>query len=532
MMRILPGIVIPLVLLAAICLAPARIFLPDPPPAREQRDRQAAGVEAVQSMRAAAGPSRTAFANAPSGGKAKPEAASLYGAMDAGARSPSYKEPPAPLSAVPARGLFAARDADESRPVYTDRAMALSPITSIATDGAESWPIPPPAAGPDSAGYAGNLDRLSFTSAVPAALASRTDPAWRPDRAFAEVPAIPNLDHDLIDFFDSPAPSGRSGLNGVNSSQALANLTEGLGPQVSCPSSICSDPPPKGLMLFGRGKYYTEKQQSDWKSGHDSNYDLKNSMFGLGFMQDWSVNSTVGLAVDIMNAQVDAKAPGDMRRNNVRGWLLEGNLKTAVADKYPVDVSALFGRLRHDGEGTWGEYAWKEDEHKSMLYGVTGQIGVPLVFGDDIKLSPSAGFQLLALQSEAYQASTTQGQDRQSYSVGEQTSKSLAVPINIDVKKEYPLCYGMFTPQLNLGLIKEFSDSAMALRAFNSAAASTFLPGAGISPIDPSQSLFYKAGLGLELSTFGGWRIRADYAHYFASKYSNDTFRAEVSRCF
>ncbi len=528
MSRILPGIIIPLVLLAAICFAPARPLLTAPPPAAEHRVQPSPGVEDLQSMRAAAGPPGTVFGKAPAGGKvvtgARPEVARI----DAGAGRLANEKPPAPHNTASVMGLYLTRSADESRSYYGDRETALTPLTPIAPGGGGVWEMPSSAAAP----YAPDPGRLSFTTAMPAALRSRQDPAGEFFAPFAAVPNIPNLDHDLIDFLDAAPPSPRTGVQGVISPNALANLTDGLGPQVNCPSSICTDPPPKGLMLFGRGKYYTERQEPNWKSGLNSYYSLKNSMFGLGFMQDWSVNSTVGLAADIMNAEVKAEGPADARKNSIRGWLLEGNLKTAVADKYPVDVSALFGRLRHEGEGTWGDYTWQEGEHKSMIYGVTGKVGVPLVFGDDIKLAPGVGFQFLALQSEAYQATTTLNQAKEVYSVGEQTSKSLAVPINIEMKKEIPLCYGMFTPQLNLGLIKEFSDSAMGVRAFNSASASAFAPGVGIGAIDPSQSLFYKAGLGLDLSTFGGWRIRADYAHYFASKYSNNTFRAEVSRCF
>ncbi len=526
MLRILPGIIIPLVLLAAICLTPARTILP----------AKAPDLETVQAMHAGPVGQGIMVGKAPAGNKyAWPgidEIPHSKTVPPLEARPPAGRPAVSPAYASPATDLFTSRFAVEVPNAYPelrpDRLSAFSPASGSADSEARVRALSPLAA----AAVPPPLDRLSFTSVLPAALAPRPDLA-QGFAAPAGVADIPNLDRDLIAFLDAPpASASRTGTGITASGTAFANLTDGLGPQMSCPASVCTDPPPKGLMLFARGKYYQERQQPDWKKGLNSNYEQKTSMIGLGFMQDWSVNTTVGLAADIVNAQVDSRWGGDTRSNNIRGWLLEGNVKTSVADKYPVDLSAMYGRLKHDGTGAWNDLAWHEDDHKSMMYGVTGKIGVPLVFGDDFKLAPNVGFQFLALQSDGYQATTTQNQVKETYNVGEQTSKSLAVPINLDLRKEYPLCYGMFTPQLNLGLIKEFSDSAMALRSFNSAAASAFSPAGGVSPIDSSQSLFYKAGVGLELSTFGGWRIRADYAHYFASKYSNDTFRAEISRCF
>lgn len=329
---------------------------------------------------------------------------------------------------------------------------------------------------------------------------------------------------------------------GAFSSTAFASITESVPLNASCPTSVCKDPPPKGITLRGYGRAFTEKQKNGWSNGINSNYETKGKMAGLGYLKDWSIATTLGLSVDYLDAELESKWEGDNRSNQVTGYLFNAHVQTSLMDKFPFEGKFMFGRLNTTGEGQWApkdslsnSIGWIEDKHDSTMFGFSGKVGVPLVLGDDIKLAPDLGIRFIRLQSDAYDVRLSDGRTG---TVNDINSTSLSVPLTLDLKKEMVQCFGTFTPRITGGIIKEFSDTAMGVRAFNASAASRLRFDSDndgyLESIDESQRTFYKIGAGADLTTVGGWKVNGDFSYIWhgPGKYKNSIFTLEASRCF
>lgn len=459
------------------------------------------------------------------------------------------RKPAAAPRPVVERNIFAAApkrsgNATSGKSPFMVPAPASTPLpTAIATATVTPPALAPlhdvPASSMISASKArSDAGSLEFVGATDFILAM-APPAMTPSAAGSAARAIPH---------SSPAGLALpySGVRGIASTQvaaqpefasdnALASIMNGVPMNQSCPTSICLDPPPKGITLRVYGQYLKDTQEDDLEKGLTTSYKSTGKMAGIGFLKDWSIASTLGLSVDYLDAEVKSQRAGDDRRNTVDGYVFNAHLKTSLMDKFPVDGRLFYGILDNRGKGTlssWGtDYAWSEDKHRSKMYGFSGKVGIPLVFGDDIKLAPEAGLQFIRLRSDGHGVDITGNNAAARYEIGAVDSKSLTVPLTIEVKKEMQQCFGTFTPRVSLGFIKEFSDSAMGVRAYNASAASR-LTGRGLDGFDASQEKFYKAGAGMDLNTVGGWAVRADYGYLWADRYKNHSFTLEASRCF
>lgn len=514
MKNIFPGIAVAAILVAIICLTPSRLFESIRGHSNSTSTRDHAGI-AIPAL---------------------PEIETP--AINLSTRQFSY---------------FYEEDRKAKQP-HTVVVAQTSPVLTIATDSSPETTLGPTAR---------PLPASTLTPEI--ASAAKSMPAGRSSTAVMPLEPIPDTalmtmsrpasiedyisERDIIKsalpktrVMNIPAPVSTKQGGGTFSSSAFASLTEGVALKAVCPTSVCSDPPPKGITARIYGKSFQEEQKADWSKGYASAYKTKGTMAGAGFLKDWSIATTVGLSADYLNADVESKWDNDQRKNNVSGYIFNAHLQTSFMDKFPVEGKLMYGHLNTTGNGSWSAddipaldttWGWKEDKHRSKLFGFSGKIGVPLVFGDDIKLEPDAGFQLLRLQTDPYNASLFGYGDTWDVGVDKTSSTSLSVPIMLDLKKETTQCFGTFTPRLSFGLIKEFSDTAMGVRSFNTAAASRFINGR-ISEIDDGPRTFYKVGAGMSLTTVGGWSVKGDYSYYWngSDKYKNIIFTVEAARCF
>lgn len=312
-------------------------------------------------------------------------------------------------------------------------------------------------------------------------------------------------------------PLAPTAPGGVGSDNAFASV-----PACSSPANTCPDPPDKGIYIWG--KAFHDKEKMDLEPGKYSAYDMDSTTLTLGFMKDWSPTTRLGLSIDLLDAEVKSKHAGDSFKNDVTGWILNADVATAVG-KYNIDGKILYGQPELKGSGLANGLSRVESKHKATLYGFSGKVGIPLKFGDSIKLAPDLGINYRKLKSKAYDY-TLNGFNMSAES---QDSESLAIPLTVAMKKDIEFCAGIFTPRVTLGVIKEFKDTGLAFRTFNASAASYASP-TGMA--DKAPSWIYQAGLGMDLITHNGWNVTLDYTYYWGGKYSNDSFGLGIGKCF
>lgn len=141
----------------------------------------------------------------------------------------------------------------------------------------------------------------------------------------------------------------------------------------------------------------------------------------------------------------------------------------------------------------------------------------------------------MKLKSKAYDVNVEGA--AQAFRMPSHDSSSLSIPLTVTLRRDFLQCWGLVTPRLGAGMIAELDDKALALRGFNSSAATRIFYDAPTStastPVyDEGQKWLWQAGVGVDIKTVGGWEIAADYQRYWSSRYSNDVFKLELGRCF
>lgn len=313
----------------------------------------------------------------------------------------------------------------------------------------------------------------------------------------------------------------------VSSTQGFASLRypDGGGYYVESPE--------KGMYLSAEGGFFSARQKVKSAGTQYSHYDHDGGRVRLALKYDWSIDSTVGLSIDRLDHRIKSLREDDPRRNDLTGYVFNAHYEGAVMGKFPVDIGLFYGRVDNKGKGTAGGLSWREEKHRSDLYGLSGMFGVPLETIEEIKILPEIGFTYTKLKSKAY----TVNWETTRFNVAKMNSTSMTIPFRTEVKRDFLRCWGFFRPRLSVGYIAELDDDATGVRVLN-ASGGGMVTGIDYGnrelavQYDKSEKSFFEFGVGLDIQTNGGWEISADYIRSLAKKYANDTFRLELARCF
>ncbi|MCC8167320.1 MAG: autotransporter outer membrane beta-barrel domain-containing protein [Planctomycetes bacterium] len=290
--------------------------------------------------------------------------------------------------------------------------------------------------------------------------------------------------------------------------------------------------PAKGIYLWADGAISRESQTT-YDNFHNP-YRQRKNVYSAGIKKDWSPDSILGASVDILDSTVKSRAVGDFRENDTDGFVVNAHYDGTFLGKYPISLKGFYGRFNHEGGGQIyrGDTVdtWREDKHKSDLYGGSARIGLPLILGNDIRILPEIGAEYAELRSREYSFSY----GNESVDVPEITSKSLAVPLTVTVRKEFLHPWGVFTPHLKGGLVKEFDDTAIGVRTFNSSSTVDGFVGDWYREMkfQTLNDKYYQIGAGFTARTVGGWEVVADYQRRFVRDWHDDTFTLELGRNF
>ena len=305
-------------------------------------------------------------------------------------------------------------------------------------------------------------------------------------------------------------------------------------------SSTYNELPPRGVYAWGAMERFSEEQRL--REEARSLYKHDGALYSAGLKYDWSIDTVLGLSVDLIDSTVKSKHVYDTRKNDITGYRLNLHYDGLLREKYLVSATGFFGSYETKGSGRIGlispmgvvTHAWREGRHDSDMYGFSGRFGVPLIWGDDIKILNEIGVDYKRLRSKGFGAEV---EGLSSITMPSVNSTSLSIPLLTTVKRDFMQCWGLITPRLNTGMTFELDDGAVGVRTLNAPAASlyydpvTWFHASGIQN-DDSQKMFFQLGVGVDIKTVGGWELSADYERHMAEKYSRNRFRLELGRCF
>ncbi len=290
--------------------------------------------------------------------------------------------------------------------------------------------------------------------------------------------------------------------------------------------------PAKGIYVWGDGKVVRESQ-TEYDNAHNP-YRQSGAVYSLGIKKDWSVDSVIGASVDVVDTTVKSRVVGDFRENDINGFILKAHYDGTFLGKYPISLTGFYGRFDHKGAGQVYRQdiaeTWREDDHRSELYGGSARIGLPLLVGNGFRVLPELGVEYKELHGRGY----TYSQGDTSVIVPEVTSKSFTMPLTVTVRKDFLHPWGVFTPHVKAGYVKEFDESAIGVRTFNSS--SIIIGNDGKyhheMAFNTAYDKFYQVGAGFTARTVGGWEVAADYQRRFVRDWHDDMFTFELGRNF
>ncbi len=301
--------------------------------------------------------------------------------------------------------------------------------------------------------------------------------------------------------------------------------------------------PARGVKFWGGAEAFRENQDP-WESGQNV-YRQDRQTYSVGVTKDWTIDSTLGLSAEWLESKVQSRQPDDYRENKLSGYRLNAHYRGTCMAQLPFSATAFYGRVddegsgyttSSDGVGGYFQENWLEPRHRTQIYGFSGKIGAPLLWGNDFKVLPEIGVDYCRVQTDPHSYSYYDSPGGTDYggTMEGVTSKSLRVPMTVSVKKDYAQCWGIFSPKIVTGAVREFEDSAIGARVLNAASASKIAPMGATQKIEfqPSQKLFYHFGAGVELRTVGGWEVFADYLHHWSDEWRKDEFKLKLGRNF
>lgn len=151
----------------------------------------------------------------------------------------------------------------------------------------------------------------------------------------------------------SPAPPMRFGES-VSSRSAFANFS-GLACEDETsawiPTSAYPEPPVKGIEVWASARHY-KTRQDERESGLNI-YSHDGDLYSFGLRKDWSIDSIIGVSMDILDAEVKGRYDNDLRKNEITGYLANAHYEGTFLGKYPVELKGTYGRIYHEGNGSF-----------------------------------------------------------------------------------------------------------------------------------------------------------------------------------
>lgn len=334
-----------------------------------------------------------------------------------------------------------------------------------------------------------------------------------------------------------------------SSALALASVDDACVPETSAwiPTANYPELPAKGLEVWTEARQYREKQSNEegslFHSAQNTFYRHKGNVYSLGLRQDWSIDSVVGVSMDVLDAQVRGRYDGDSRRNDIVGYFANAHYEGTFVGRFPVEMKGTYGRVYNESKGSFVNYRGveeiirlSENRHSSHYYGFSAKAGIPLLFSGFLKVLPEIGVDYRQVRTGERKQHAFEDRSLVIHH-DEMRSKSLLVPLTVTARRDFRQCWGVATPRATLGYAREFEKTATGVRVFNSSSASaqSFDAGTnGFQPVvfDPAQKDLWRFGAGLDVRSVGGWNVSADYARHWSKGYAKDEFKLELGRCF
>lgn len=325
----------------------------------------------------------------------------------------------------------------------------------------------------------------------------------------------------------------------IASSAALASLAgaESLPHRSVAPLSA---PPDKGVEILARMALSQATQRADDKNTA-APYTMRNQTYGLGIRKDVSLNGVAGLSADLFKARVESTGVNDNRHNNIDGFTFAASYEHLFAGAYLASARVFYGSMTTSGGGAYSvmpgadPFIWSEEKYRSATYGAAVSFGVPLILGRDIRVVPEIGLEYAALDSAGHWANPAEYWP--DIAIPRHKATSLSVPVNLRVKKDFLLGWGLFTARLGGGYARELRDGGESVRTLGASAAAPLFLGPFGSPAEgiihkSGPRNFYRLDAGVDLFSNGGWKVAADYTRRIASGYHSDVFALELGKCF
>lgn len=329
---------------------------------------------------------------------------------------------------------------------------------------------------------------------------------------------------------------------GFASDTALASLSGGASaaiPTAHVPSFAYPTLPPKGIAIWGKGMMYREEKDAGkpWKN----TYTHKGSVYSLGANYDWSMDSTIGLSADFLQAEAKGRYDGEARQTDTTGYFINAHYNGALCGKVPFSAKAMYGWLDQDASGwlqDWhsgSELPWNEEKHGSRMFGFSASAIYPLLGPYEYRVTPKLAIDYRNLKTKSFYVGLADDN-----SIGlvspDITSTSFNYTCLLSTEKDFQQVWGVVTPRLSFGYSYEMSDSASGVRTLHASAAHRI----EIDPAAASIPVAYDVGpkgmalcnVGVDMKILGGWDISAEYEKKFASDYNKDSFKLEIRRCF
>ncbi len=301
-------------------------------------------------------------------------------------------------------------------------------------------------------------------------------------------------------------------------------------------------PPARGLRAWVSTE--TSRAEQALSDEDTAAYTLAETKHSAGLDYDWSVDTTLGVSADILDATVKSLQPHDRRRSDVTGLVANARVDTVLFNTFLLGLGGFYGSLDTEGAGDLG--AWntggattsffRENGHESAVYGLSGRLSVPMLAGG-WRTVVGAGAEYSRIDADAFEYTLASAGTA---SMEKTSSSSLRFPVDFSVERDFVKSWGLLTPRLTGGYVYETSDTANGVRALGALSASRvpFESYGGLdfvrSPV-PFFSLrrtMYSLGAGIDIRTLGGWRFSADYRRDIAAAYTRDAFRFELGRSF
>ncbi|MDR1518724.1 MAG: autotransporter outer membrane beta-barrel domain-containing protein [Planctomycetota bacterium] len=364
-----------------------------------------------------------------------------------------------------------------------------------------------------------------------------------------KLPAVGLIANPPAIAHAAASPAART----VASGSAMGSLSTGD----YFPGAASPELPDKGWRFWSGGGAAREVRKPPPRGG--GHYRQKSLRYRLGAEYDLSLNSIVGLSLTRERRKVGALRPDDGRNSELSayaaGFHFDRLIETAgfpfldggAGDALILSGGAFYGRVKASTSGNIVIRVnnqpflcdWREEDGRSTLYGFSGKLSYPLLYGLGWKFLPEIGFEYMKVKTPARNFAVTFGNQSlvDGATIPASASDSFLLPALFRARRDYRKNWGWASPSLEAGLVAELGRPSGAA-AYNASAAQSLasetdvggLP-VGLASGAPAR-FSYRLGFGLDLIADNGWEMRASYSRKWNREFHNDYFRLEAGKCF